>query len=70
MKKVTQIGGKAAAINKEKKLRVAAYCRVSTDSDAQLVTAAQLPAKSGCTEVPLQAIHLNAPRMGAGRHLL
>ena len=40
MKKVTQIGGKAAAINKEKKLRVAAYCRVSTDSDAQLVTAA------------------------------
>ena len=36
MKKVTQIGGKAAAVDKEKKLRVAAYCRVSTDSDAQL----------------------------------
>ena len=36
MKKVTQIGGKAAASDKEKKLRVAAYCRVSTDSDAQL----------------------------------
>jgi len=36
MKKVTQIGGKAALAGKEKKLRVAAYCRVSTDSDAQL----------------------------------
>ena len=36
MKKITRIGGNAAMKSKEKKLRVAAYCRVSTDSDAQL----------------------------------
>ena len=36
MKKNTRIGGKVAVSGQQKKLRVAAYCRVSTDSDAQL----------------------------------
>lgn len=36
MKKVTKIAETASAKVKAKKIRVAAYCRVSTDSDAQL----------------------------------
>ena len=36
MKKVTKISGNEPSQAKKKKLRVAAYCRVSTDSDAQL----------------------------------
>ncbi len=36
MKKVTKISGEKPQEVKNKKLRVAAYCRVSTDSDAQL----------------------------------
>ena len=35
MKTVTKIG-RIADVASKKKLRVAAYCRVSTDSDAQL----------------------------------
>lgn len=34
MEKVTKIGGETS--NDNKKLKVAAYCRVSTDSDEQL----------------------------------
>lgn len=36
MKKVTKIAETASSKVKLKKIRVAAYCRVSTDSDAQL----------------------------------
>ena len=36
MKKVTKIKAKQAPTAENAKLRVAAYCRVSTDSDAQL----------------------------------
>ena len=36
MKRVTKIDHTADASSKNRKLRVAAYCRVSTDSDAQL----------------------------------
>ena len=36
MKKVTKLGADKATRIKNKRLRVAAYCRVSTDSDAQL----------------------------------
>ena len=36
MKKVTRLGGDAKKTSTTKVLRVAAYCRVSTDSDAQL----------------------------------
>ena len=36
MKKVTKIAETANSKVKLKKIRVAAYCRVSTDSDAQL----------------------------------
>ena len=36
MKKITKIAETASAKVKLKKIRVAAYCRVSTDSDAQL----------------------------------
>lgn len=36
MKKVTKIKGNSHQQLSKKKLRVAAYCRVSTDSDAQL----------------------------------
>ena len=36
MKKVTKLGADKASKAKKKLLRVAAYCRVSTDSDAQL----------------------------------
>ena len=36
MKRVTKIDHTADANSKNRKLRVAAYCRVSTDSDAQL----------------------------------
>ena len=36
MKTVTKIDRIADTATKKKKLRVAAYCRVSTDSDAQL----------------------------------
>lgn len=36
MKKVTRLGGDATKKSTAKVLRVAAYCRVSTDSDAQL----------------------------------
>ena len=36
MKKVTKLGAGKASKAKKKLLRVAAYCRVSTDSDAQL----------------------------------
>ncbi len=36
MKKVTKLGADVAPVTKKKLLRVAAYCRVSTDSDAQL----------------------------------
>ena len=36
MKKVTKIAETTSAKVKLKKIRVAAYCRVSTDSDAQL----------------------------------
>lgn len=36
MKKVTKLGAEKAPKAKKKLLRVAAYCRVSTDSDAQL----------------------------------
>ena len=36
MKKVTKLGADKATRAKNKRLRVAAYCRVSTDSDAQL----------------------------------
>lgn len=36
MKKVTRLGGDIKNNSTTKVLRVAAYCRVSTDSDAQL----------------------------------
>ena len=36
MKKVTRLGGDIKKKSTAKVLRVAAYCRVSTDSDAQL----------------------------------
>lgn len=36
MKKVTKIAESTSAKVKLKKIKVAAYCRVSTDSDAQL----------------------------------
>ena len=36
MKKVTKIDKIQPSLASKKKLRVAAYCRVSTDSDAQL----------------------------------
>lgn len=36
MKKITKIAENKQSSNEQKKLRVAAYCRVSTDSDAQL----------------------------------
>lgn len=36
MKKVTKLGADKATRAKNKRLRVAAYCRVSTDTDAQL----------------------------------
>lgn len=36
MKKVTKIGQNTADVTEKSKLRVAAYCRVSTDSDKQL----------------------------------
>ena len=36
LKQVTKIAPKAQAVNKDKKLRVAAYCRVSTDNEEQL----------------------------------
>ena len=36
MKTVTKIDRITDTATKKKKLRVAAYCRVSTDSDAQL----------------------------------
>lgn len=36
MKKITKIAENKQSANEQKKLRVAAYCRVSTDSDAQL----------------------------------
>ena len=36
MKKVTKIKAKQTPAAEKAKLRVAAYCRVSTDSDAQL----------------------------------
>ena len=36
MKKVTRLGGDVKKASTAKVLRVAAYCRVSTDSDAQL----------------------------------
>lgn len=36
MKKVTKLGADKATRAENKRLRVAAYCRVSTDSDAQL----------------------------------
>ena len=36
MKKVTRLGGDVKKKSTTKVLRVAAYCRVSTDSDAQL----------------------------------
>lgn len=36
MKKVTKIDKTQPSLASKKKLRVAAYCRVSTDSDAQL----------------------------------
>ena len=36
MKKVTKINKIQPSKSEKKKLRVAAYCRVSTDSDAQL----------------------------------
>lgn len=38
MRKVTKIIGNTALTNVQPKLRVAAYCRVSTDSDEQLVS--------------------------------
>ena len=38
MKKVTKLGAGKAPKAKMKLLRVAAYCRVSTDTDAQLET--------------------------------
>lgn len=38
MKKVTKIAPNSVDFNKRPKLRVAAYCRVSTDSDEQLVS--------------------------------
>lgn len=38
MKKITRIDGNNAATIIKPKLRVAAYCRVSTDSDDQLVS--------------------------------
>jgi len=36
LKKVTKIGQNTADVTEKSKLRVAAYCRVSTDSDKQL----------------------------------
>ena len=36
MKKVTKIGQNTADVTEKSKLRVAAYCRVSTESDKQL----------------------------------
>ena len=36
MKKVTKIAESSSSLKRKKKLRVAAYCRVSTSSDAQL----------------------------------
>ncbi len=36
MKKVTKIAENTASLTEQVKLRVAAYCRVSTDSDEQL----------------------------------
>ena len=36
MKKITKISGNKTGEYSKKRLRVAAYCRVSTDSDAQL----------------------------------
>lgn len=36
MKKVTKIAENTASLTEQAKLRVAAYCRVSTDSDEQL----------------------------------
>ena len=38
MKKVTKIAQNTVDIAEQSKLRVAAYCRVSTDSDEQLVS--------------------------------
>lgn len=38
MKKVTKIAQNTAGFIEQHKLRVAAYCRVSTDSDEQLVS--------------------------------
>jgi len=38
MKTVTKIGGQLVFPTPKHKLRVAAYCRVSTDSDDQLVS--------------------------------
>jgi DNA invertase Pin-like site-specific DNA recombinase len=38
LKKVTKIAQNSADFNSQQKLRVAAYCRVSTDSDEQLVS--------------------------------
>ena len=36
MKRISKIEGVQGARTQKRKLRVAAYCRVSTDSDAQL----------------------------------
>ena len=36
MKKVTKIAESSSSLKSKKKIRVAAYCRVSTSSDAQL----------------------------------
>ena len=38
MKKVTKIAENTTDFTERPKLRVAAYCRVSTDSDEQLVS--------------------------------
>lgn len=40
MKTVTKIGGQLVFPTPKHKLRVAAYCRVSTDSEEQLVSLA------------------------------
>ena len=38
MKRITKIEGNAALLNVVRKVRVAAYCRVSTGSDEQLLS--------------------------------
>ena len=57
MKKVTKIKGNSHQQLSKKKLRVAAYCRVSTDSDAQLES---LEAQKAIMKIIFQAVRIGS----------